>query len=112
MRLYLQVWIEAAFQIFYSVGAGFGVHLAMASYNDFHNNCYIDCMVTAGVNSLTSLFSGCTVFIYLGYMSETMKQPIETVASQGIAIKSLLHFFNITCIQKCVRRSLKPVCNM
>ena len=34
------MWIDAAVQIFYSVGAGFGVHLAYASYNKFHNNCY------------------------------------------------------------------------
>ena len=40
-----QVWIDAAIQIFYSTGAGFGVHLAYASYNKFHNNCYRDVMV-------------------------------------------------------------------
>lgn len=43
----------------------------------------MDCLVTAGVNSFTSLFSGCTVFVYLGYMSVTMQKPIETVASKG-----------------------------
>lgn len=39
-RYLLQVWVDAAVQIFYSVGAGFGVHLSYASYNTFHNNCY------------------------------------------------------------------------
>ena len=34
------IWVDAAVQIFYSVGAGFGVHLAYASYNKFDNDCY------------------------------------------------------------------------
>jgi len=77
------VWVDAAVQIFYSVGAGFGVHLAMASYNKKNNNCYLDCLVTAGINSFTSLFSGCVVFIYLGYMSVTLGKDIASVALQG-----------------------------
>lgn len=32
--------MDAAVQIFYSVGAGFGVHLSYASYNNIKNNCY------------------------------------------------------------------------
>jgi len=78
-----QVWIDAAVQIFYSVGAGFGVHMAYASYNKFHNNCYRDCLVTSAVNSFTSLFSGFVIFTYLGYMARSQGKDIENVADQG-----------------------------
>ncbi|XP_017781709.1 PREDICTED: sodium-dependent noradrenaline transporter-like isoform X1 [Nicrophorus vespilloides] len=78
-----QVWVDAAVQIFFSVGAGFGVHLSYASYNTFHNNCYRDCIVTTAVNCFTSFFSGFVIFTYLGYMSHKHNVHISTVATEG-----------------------------
>ncbi|XP_074644545.1 sodium-dependent dopamine transporter-like [Tubulanus polymorphus] len=79
----LEVWVDAAVQIFYSVGAGFGVHIAYASYNKLNNNCYRDCLITACVNSFTSVFSGFVIFCYLGYMSKMYGAPIDSVAKEG-----------------------------
>ncbi|XP_049816938.1 sodium-dependent noradrenaline transporter-like [Aethina tumida] len=78
-----QVWVDAAVQIFYSVGAGFGVHLSYASYNTFHNNCYRDCIITTIVNCFTSFFSGFVIFTYLGYMSYKQGVHISSVATEG-----------------------------
>jgi len=78
-----QVWVDAAVQIFYSVGAGFGVHLSYASYNNYHNNCYRDCIITTAVNCFTSFFSGFVIFTYLGFMSHKQGIPISSVATEG-----------------------------
>ncbi|ELT96928.1 hypothetical protein CAPTEDRAFT_176318 [Capitella teleta] len=78
-----QVWIDAAIQVFYSAGSGFGVHIAYASYNKFTNNCYRDCILTACINSFTSLFSGFVIFSYLGYMALKQNTTIENVATEG-----------------------------
>ncbi|CAH1393303.1 unnamed protein product [Nezara viridula] len=81
-----QVWVDAAVQIFYSVGAGFGVHLAYASYNNFNNNCFSDCIITSAVNSFTSFFSGFVIFTYLGFMSHKQGIPISSVATEGAGL--------------------------
>ncbi|XP_050398103.1 sodium-dependent noradrenaline transporter [Patella vulgata] len=78
-----QVWIDAAVQVMFSVGAGFGTHIAYSSYNKFTNNCYSDCIITMAVNCFTSVFSGIVIFAYLGYMSLTSQKGIDQVATEG-----------------------------
>ncbi|CAG2161766.1 unnamed protein product [Oppiella nova] len=80
------VWVDAAVQVFYSIGVGFGVHLTYASFNKFNNNCYRDCLITACVNSLTSFYSGFVIFTYLGYMANSMNKEIQNVASEGYGL--------------------------
>lgn len=77
------VWIDAAAQIFFSLGPGFGVLLAFASYNPFHNNCYKDALVTSSVNCLTSFLSGFVIFTVLGYMAEMRQQNVDAVAKDA-----------------------------
>ncbi|XP_029365793.1 solute carrier family 6 member 4b [Echeneis naucrates] len=74
------VWVDAAAQIFFSLGPGFGVLLALSSYNPFTNNCYRDAIVTSSVNCLTSFVSGFVIFTVLGYMAEMRNVEVEDVA--------------------------------
>ncbi|XP_049623883.1 sodium-dependent dopamine transporter isoform X2 [Suncus etruscus] len=78
-----KVWIDAATQICFSLGVGFGVLIAFSSYNKFTNDCYRDALVTTSVNSLTSFSSGFVVFSFLGYMAQKHNVPIGDVAKDG-----------------------------
>lgn len=80
------VWIDAAAQIFFSLGPGFGVLLALSSYNKFDNNCYKDAMITATINCCTSFLAGFVVFSVLGYMAAKQNLDVENVAEQGAGL--------------------------
>ncbi|XP_035217172.1 sodium-dependent dopamine transporter-like isoform X1 [Stegodyphus dumicola] len=77
------VWVDAATQVFYSLGPGFGVLLAFASYNKFHNNVYRDALLTSAVNSATSFLSGFVIFSVLGYMAHKAHVEVKDVATEG-----------------------------
>ncbi|CAL8084404.1 unnamed protein product [Orchesella dallaii] len=78
-----EVWVDAATQVFFSLGPGFGVLLAFASYNKFHNNVYKDALLTSCINSATSFIAGFVVFSVLGYMAQRFGKKIEEVATEG-----------------------------
>uniref|UniRef100_A0A670ZYE5 Transporter n=1 Tax=Pseudonaja textilis TaxID=8673 RepID=A0A670ZYE5_PSETE len=81
------VWVDAAAQVFFSLGPGFGVLLALASYNPFNNNCYRDAIVTSLVNCFTSFLSGFVIFTVLGYMAEMRHMDVAEVAKgKGILL--------------------------
>ncbi|KAI3380950.1 hypothetical protein SNEBB_002547 [Seison nebaliae] len=81
-----QVWVDAASQVFFSLGPGFGVLLAFASYNDFHNNIYKDALITSLINFFTSFLSGFAIFMILGYMARVSGKPINKVAEEGTGL--------------------------
>ncbi|KAJ3632214.1 hypothetical protein MTP99_009234 [Tenebrio molitor] len=79
----LKVWADAACQIFFSLGPGWGGIVNMASYNHFRNNNQLDSILVPILNCGTSIFAGFVVFSVIGFMSHETGLPISTVATGG-----------------------------
>ncbi|RUS88663.1 hypothetical protein EGW08_003558 [Elysia chlorotica] len=77
------VWGDAANQIFYSLGIGFGGQLTMSSYNKFRNNCLNDAVLVSLINCGTSVFAGFAIFSLLGHMAHVTGKDVEDVATSG-----------------------------
>ncbi|XP_052214300.1 sodium-dependent serotonin transporter-like [Dreissena polymorpha] len=80
------VWVDAAAQIFFSLGPGFGVLMALSSYNKFSNNCFRDALITSAINSGTSLLAGFAVFSVLGHMAYTQNTNVDNVARDDVGL--------------------------
>lgn len=81
--LSVEVWVNAAAQIFNSIGIGFGSLMAMSSYNDFNNNILKDTLSISIINSVTSILAGFVIFSAFGYMSYLQGIPVSDLAVDG-----------------------------
>uniref|UniRef100_A0A6Q2X553 Transporter n=1 Tax=Esox lucius TaxID=8010 RepID=A0A6Q2X553_ESOLU len=81
--LEVQVWVNAAAQIFNSIGIGFGSMISMASYNKFNNNILRDTLIVSLVNSATSILAGFVIFSAIGYMAHIHNLPVDNIATDG-----------------------------
>ncbi|XP_076436470.1 sodium- and chloride-dependent GABA transporter 1-like [Babylonia areolata] len=78
-----QVWVEAALQVFYSLGPGWGGLIVMASFNKFQNNCLRDALILTLIGEGTSIFGGFPIFAVLGNMAYVSGQAIDKVVASG-----------------------------
>uniref|UniRef100_A0A8C2Z729 Transporter n=1 Tax=Cyclopterus lumpus TaxID=8103 RepID=A0A8C2Z729_CYCLU len=69
-----QVWREAATQVFFALGLGFGGVIAFSSYNKRDNNCHFDALLVSTINFVTSILATLVVFAVLGFKANVMNE--------------------------------------
>ncbi|CAN9508541.1 unnamed protein product [Ophioblennius macclurei] len=68
----IQVWRQAATQVFFALGLGFGSIIAYSSYNPKNNNCHRDAFTVSTINFVTSVLATLVVFSVLGFRAKNM----------------------------------------
>ncbi|KAH8249666.1 hypothetical protein KR032_011272 [Drosophila birchii] len=82
----LKVWADAAIQMFFGLGPGWGGLINMASFNDFRNKAKGDTYLIISINVFTNLFAGLVVFSVLGFLSYKSGVPVADVATGGASL--------------------------
>ncbi|KAL4240391.1 hypothetical protein ACF0H5_001181 [Mactra antiquata] len=75
-----QVWLEAAIQVFYSLGPTYGGVITMASHNKFHQKSIIETSICVISDAFTAFYAGLVVFTCMGFMAKEAGVSIEDYA--------------------------------
>lgn len=78
-----KVWINAAAQVFNSVGIAFGSMICFASYNRFHNTVLVDTIAVSLINAFSSLLVGIFSFATIGNIALEQNMSVEDVLTDG-----------------------------
>ncbi|MEE6492141.1 hypothetical protein FKM82_016487 [Ascaphus truei] len=79
-----QVWREAATQVFFALGLGFGGVIAFSSYNKQDNNCQFDAALVSLINFITSVLATFVVFAVLGFKANVMNEKCVVLNAEKI----------------------------
>ncbi|XP_028264234.1 sodium-dependent neutral amino acid transporter B(0)AT2-like [Parambassis ranga] len=85
----VQVWRQAATQVFFALGLGFGSIIAYSSYNPKNNNCHRDAYTVSFINFLTSVLATLVVFAVLGFRAKG--KVMECVTRNVVALSHQFH---------------------
>ncbi|POI32698.1 hypothetical protein CIB84_003549 [Bambusicola thoracicus] len=79
-----KVWREAATQVFFALGLGFGGVIAFSSYNKRDNNCHFDAVLVSFINFFTSVLATLVVFAVLGFKANIINEKCVIQNSEKI----------------------------
>ncbi|KAG5830401.1 hypothetical protein ANANG_G00310230 [Anguilla anguilla] len=79
-----KVWREAATQVFFALGLGFGGVIAFSSYNKQDNNCHFDAVLVSLINFFTSVLATLVVFAVLGFKANIMNEKCVALNTKKI----------------------------
>uniref|UniRef100_A0AAF6ZZR5 Solute carrier family 6 member 15 n=1 Tax=Bos taurus TaxID=9913 RepID=A0AAF6ZZR5_BOVIN len=89
-----KVWREAAAQVFFALGLGFGGVIAFSSYNKRDNNCHFDAVLVSFINFFTSILATLVVFAVLGFKANVINE--KCIAENSEMIIKLVKMGNIS----------------
>ncbi|KAM5332719.1 sodium-dependent neutral amino acid transporter B(0)AT2 isoform 1-T5 [Glossophaga mutica] len=89
-----KVWREAATQVFFALGLGFGGVIAFSSYNKRDNNCHFDAVLVSFINFFTSVLATLVVFAVLGFKANVISE--KCIAENSNMIVTYLKMGNIS----------------
>ncbi|XP_061576885.1 sodium-dependent neutral amino acid transporter B(0)AT2-like [Cololabis saira] len=104
IMLEAKVWREAATQVFFALGLGFGGVIAFSSYNKRDNNCHFDAVLVSLINFFTSVLATLVVFAVLGFKANIMNgrcvalntNRIVALLGNGIDQSLIPHHINLS----------------
>ncbi|CAN9498816.1 unnamed protein product [Ophioblennius macclurei] len=104
IMLEAKVWREAATQVFFALGLGFGGVIAFSSYNKRDNNCHFDAVLVSFINFFTSVLATLVVFAVLGFKANIMNDKcvalntnrIVALLGNGLEPSLIPHHINLT----------------
>lgn len=108
IMLEAKVWREAATQVFFALGLGFGGVIAFSSYNKRDNNCHFDAVLVSFINFFTSVLATLVVFAVLGFKANIMNGKcvelntgrIVALLGNGIEESLIPHHINLTRVSE------------
>nr|WLN44345.1 AAT6 [Sinonovacula rivularis] len=78
-----QVWLDAAIQVFFSLGPTYGGVISLASHNHFRQKSIVEVTVCVLLDTFTAFYAGLVVFSCLGFMAKETGVSVDELAKSS-----------------------------